>query len=337
MSNLKELFFPQVFDQHGQKIETSYIHECGVAYTESSQEYFDGKITNILTADKILMMAIDLQAHKDLKFKPYAGKYVKTGLSLIFNAADDFVVETGNSYKLEQESIGILLTNLQADLKLSIKANSKVRLINIYADIKALIANNYCSEEQVPSHITKFLEQAEANKVHRKIMSADVLELMRKCFCNDKAGLELKLNHESICKDLTARGLMMLGRNKATYHTLVRNLHAKDREIIHQVANLLEQNYSNPPKINDLAKKVGMNKNKLSAGFQAIYGMTINKYLLKIRLEKAKSLLQNNPEMTVIETAENIGYNNASYFIRKFKSQYGRNPGEFQNSLAENK
>jgi len=49
----------------------------------------------------------------------------------------------------------------------------------------------------------------------------------------------------------------------------------------------------------------------------------------KIRMEKAKSLLE-NPEITISEIANRVGYVNTSHFARAFRNECGLNPSDFR-------
>jgi AraC-like DNA-binding protein len=103
-----------------------------------------------------------------------------------------------------------------------------------------------------------------------------------------------------------------------------------EKQAVLAAAEILENEFVNPPLQQNLSKRVGLNLNKLSFYFQQIYGQTINKYVLKLKLEKARSLLsQDRNRFTVTAVANEVGFNNTSYFIRKFREAYGETPGEY--------
>ncbi|MEG0497511.1 MAG: helix-turn-helix domain-containing protein, partial [Carnobacterium sp.] len=52
-------------------------------------------------------------------------------------------------------------------------------------------------------------------------------------------------------------------------------------------------------------------------------------YLIKIRLEQAKLLLDTETDMTIKEISKLIGYNDALYFSKLFKKHYGQPPSAF--------
>lgn len=82
--------------------------------------------------------------------------------------------------------------------------------------------------------------------------------------------------------------------------------------------------------LQEIAKIFGYNPDYLSVRFQKITGMTFSQKLLQIRLERACSLLNAAPHMSIEEISEEIGFKEKSYFMRKFKEKYGMTPRQFR-------
>ncbi len=86
--------------------------------------------------------------------------------------------------------------------------------------------------------------------------------------------------------------------------------------------------YQEPPSLEELARKVGINRNKLTTGFRQLFGTTVYSAIKDVRLEKAKQLLDSG-EKSVSEAAFAVGYNNAGYFSDLFSKRYGVLPGKY--------
>ncbi len=86
---------------------------------------------------------------------------------------------------------------------------------------------------------------------------------------------------------------------------------------------LLIENYKNPPTIKVLARSVLLNELQLKKGFKELYGKTIRGFVIELRMEKAKSLLE---KYTVNEMAGILGYKSVPHFINTFKKYYGYTP-----------
>ncbi|HEX7366023.1 MAG TPA: AraC family transcriptional regulator [Pelobium sp.] len=112
-------------------------------------------------------------------------------------------------------------------------------------------------------------------------------------------------------------------------------LRKSELEKIQKAAALLKQNLSTPLTIATLAKEVGTNANKLQEGFRYTFGLTVNNYLNRVRLEYARDQLMIG-ELNIGEIAEKIGIANKSYFSRLFKATYQINPKDFAKKINKN-
>lgn len=112
-------------------------------------------------------------------------------------------------------------------------------------------------------------------------------------------------------------------------------LRKADMVLIQKAAGILKQKLQTPITIKDLALQVGTNSTKLQEGFRYTFGLTVNNYLNKLRLEYARDQLMIG-ELNIGEIAENIGIANKSYFSRLFKSTYNVNPKDFSKIINQN-
>lgn len=97
---------------------------------------------------------------------------------------------------------------------------------------------------------------------------------------------------------------------------------------IHRAKELIGQDLQNPPKLQELAAEVGLSHTKLSKYFREMFGTTIFGYLREMRLNRAKSLLDNG-YMNVTEVAYEVGYSSLSHFAKSFKEFHGTLPGTY--------
>lgn len=78
------------------------------------------------------------------------------------------------------------------------------------------------------------------------------------------------------------------------------------------------------------AEKMHFSRDYLSRVFKKEMGITIGEYLLRIRMEKAKSLLSEPGRYKIYEVCELAGYNDKVHFSKTFKRYFGITPKEFQ-------
>ncbi|WP_040785540.1 AraC family transcriptional regulator [Marvinbryantia formatexigens] len=91
----------------------------------------------------------------------------------------------------------------------------------------------------------------------------------------------------------------------------------------------INENYSKRLRINELADYIGVNRSYLTSSFQENIGCSPREYLMKLRMEKAKTLLK-NPDIQVNEVAAMVGYTDPLAFSKIFKSRTGRSPKEYK-------
>lgn len=77
-----------------------------------------------------------------------------------------------------------------------------------------------------------------------------------------------------------------------------------------------------PPSLDELARRVGINRNKLAMGFKHVFGMTVGEYHRELRMQQSYARLQ-DPDMKIGRVADEAGYRDAGSFSKAFKSRYG--------------
>jgi len=100
----------------------------------------------------------------------------------------------------------------------------------------------------------------------------------------------------------------------------------KAKEII--IANMAE-----PPGLQGLADKVGINLKKLKTGFKQIYGDSVYSFLFDYKLDYSRKLLDSG-SYNVNEVGVKIGYSTSSHFIAAFKKKFGTTPKKYLMSIT---
>jgi signal transduction histidine kinase/AraC-like DNA-binding protein len=81
--------------------------------------------------------------------------------------------------------------------------------------------------------------------------------------------------------------------------------------------------------VQQLCSSLGMSRSQLDRKFSALTDTTVNQYLMNLRLNKARRLLQTT-NLNVSEVAYDTGFKNPSHFSRAFSKRYGYAPGKFR-------
>lgn len=105
-------------------------------------------------------------------------------------------------------------------------------------------------------------------------------------------------------------------------------------EIIKKVLRYVKEEYAERIAVDDIAALVGMNAQYLCRYFKKMTGKTLTEYINEVRIEKAVELLAETDEK-VITVATACGYDNISYFIKRFKKQKGVTPQEYRKKKSK--
>lgn len=98
-----------------------------------------------------------------------------------------------------------------------------------------------------------------------------------------------------------------------------------------EVAAYLEKNYMKDITLDSLSREFFINKFYLERIFKETYGMTVNAYLLQVRITEAKRILRFSDE-PLSSIAGACGINDPSYFTKVFRKVEGITPKEFRNT-----
>lgn len=100
-------------------------------------------------------------------------------------------------------------------------------------------------------------------------------------------------------------------------------------QVISAVKDYIDRHYMEDIKIDELADRFYFSKEYLTKLFRNQYGSPIYEYVLQVRMNHAKEYLR-DPQISIHEISERMGYSNANYFGKAFKRRYGMTPSEFR-------
>ena len=102
-------------------------------------------------------------------------------------------------------------------------------------------------------------------------------------------------------------------------------LRQRDIKRVAEICEILENDLSKAPTINELAKILSWNETQLMRVFRQAVGTTVHNYLHRARMEKACELLVNT-EMSITRIAMSVGYEYSSNFTTAFRKHFGVTP-----------
>ncbi|MEH7107424.1 response regulator [Bacillus sp. JJ1764] len=110
-----------------------------------------------------------------------------------------------------------------------------------------------------------------------------------------------------------------------------RNNHAKG--MLQKAKEFIESHYSDSITLEQVAEYVELSPFYFSKLFKDRFGMTFIDYLTEIRINRAKTEME-NPGKSLKEICYSVGYRDPNYFSRVFKKQTGLSPSEYRKAIV---
>ena len=105
-------------------------------------------------------------------------------------------------------------------------------------------------------------------------------------------------------------------------------------DIIAQIKAYVAAHYMQDIAISTLADELDITPNYLSRIFHQRAGCTFISYLSEVRIGIARQLLATNPDISIREASEAVGYPNPRHFAKVFAKLTGKSPSAYQSEAA---
>ncbi|NLW22946.1 MAG: helix-turn-helix transcriptional regulator [Tissierellia bacterium] len=102
---------------------------------------------------------------------------------------------------------------------------------------------------------------------------------------------------------------------------------------IRKTIDYMKVNYHKPLTLENIADCLGINKCYFCHLFKKEVGKNYSQFLNEIRIEKSKELLTDT-DMSILDIALAVGYNNQSYYNMAFKKIVGITPLKYRKKFT---
>lgn len=100
--------------------------------------------------------------------------------------------------------------------------------------------------------------------------------------------------------------------------------------------NYINKNYiSGPIVLDSVARFVGISVRNLERLFRTHVNSAVGEYILRLRLEQAKSLLSIPTALRIKEVSDACGFTDVNLMSRQFKQKYGTSPRNWRNRIGK--
>lgn len=101
-----------------------------------------------------------------------------------------------------------------------------------------------------------------------------------------------------------------------------------EEKLIRKIQETIDKHLSNPSfTVEEFAREMGMSRMQLHRKLKTLTGFSANQFIRKERLKAAKPLFEK--EKNIADVAYAVGFNDADYFSKCFKEEFGLTPSQF--------
>ncbi|NDV65795.1 hybrid sensor histidine kinase/response regulator [Bacteroides sp. 224] len=105
---------------------------------------------------------------------------------------------------------------------------------------------------------------------------------------------------------------------------------SNNQDFMNRLIKSIEKHISNGDlKIEELAQETGMSRAVFFKKVKSLTGLSPVEYLKDVRMKRAAQLIKTN-DLTISQIAYHVGFNDAHYFSKCFKQQFGVTPTEYR-------
>lgn len=104
------------------------------------------------------------------------------------------------------------------------------------------------------------------------------------------------------------------------------------KELVETAIHYLEQNYSKPLRLDEIARQVLLSPQYFASIFKSQTGLSLTDYIHKIRILEACRLLRDAGK-SVQEVMREVGYQDSKFFYEIFKRYTGNTPGSYRKTF----
>ncbi len=96
----------------------------------------------------------------------------------------------------------------------------------------------------------------------------------------------------------------------------------------------IKQNYSKKITVDDLCSYCNMSQSQLTRYFKSEFSTTPNRYITEFKINRAKEMFLNSPELSVKNVSADLGFDDQHYFSRIFTKISGESPSDYKYRVA---
>lgn len=315
---------------------TTFSESCGAYYLDIPNHVGKGNIRGIDFDGGLGIIQYDCSFHQDVEFRFTVNEVHPLKFLYCLEGALKHRFENSEQiHTIIQYQAAVVASDLVNGHILRFSTETRTVINSLEITRKVFQQKVKCNLVTMDNTLQNLFNDIEAKKtfyhdgfyslkladVFREMQSFEGKDFLRQLFLEGKAYQMLTmqiLEYEDDVSDIENRSI--LRRSEVAQ--------------IEKVAKLIKHQLSELDTIDRLALEVGLNTNKLQEGFQDLYGLTVNRFIQNVRLERIKVLILNT-DLSMSEIATKVGLASKSYLSKIFKAEYDTTPSEYRKHFLD--
>ena len=116
----------------------------------------------------------------------------------------------------------------------------------------------------------------------------------------------------------------------SSYLGMERMVTLRQQEVMVQIDEYISAHFTEELDAQELCDRFGVGRTSLYRFARENYGCGIAEHIRSLRIDHAKELLRDSPELSIAEIADRCGFSDYNYFITVFKRETGMSPLRFR-------
>lgn len=208
--------------------------------------------------------------------------------------------------------------------------------IEVFSKLKNSIMNNIADKEEVLHIFDVFIESVDSYNLTEKFVRSCCFELVNAAYYAYINSSNDDITDWKVCSFIkllsTSTKDDVYEISKSTLSLLFTENEKSTHKIINDAKVYIKENLGNDLYVNDIADYFNVTANYFSRLFKKVTNMGCNEYIVKVRMEKAITLLENT-SLKVCKISELVGYRNTNYFSLAFKKFTNKSPKQFRDDF----
>lgn len=136
--------------------------------------------------------------------------------------------------------------------------------------------------------------------------------------------------HRDLFINMATKELVIRILQSKARRTFLHNFHKQENRMTH-IARYIKENIYKPISVQELSAEANMSRTHFFTLFKDTFGITPNEYIIREKIEKAKTIINTSSNHSITQIAYQLGYSGSSYFSKQFKRVTGYTPRQYEN------